>query len=112
MTDSSMTAENAERLERAVETMRGDIAEIRHDAELTLGLLASLAQKIHEITIHDGAAGYSITEAPAHCPTCGSSLDHHPAPAGDLRICGACGWTQFVDQTQGALPPVPSAWVP
>ncbi|TAN49564.1 MAG: response regulator [Rhodospirillales bacterium] len=31
------------------------------------------------------------------CPQCGSGIAYHRAESGSLGICGACGWTHFLD---------------
>jgi DNA-binding response OmpR family regulator len=32
------------------------------------------------------------------CPQCGSGITYHQAEGGKLGICGACGWTHFLEE--------------
>ncbi|CAA7625769.1 putative Response regulator consisting of a CheY-like receiver domain and a winged-helix DNA-binding domain [Candidatus Terasakiella magnetica] len=32
------------------------------------------------------------------CPQCGSGITYHQAEEGQLGICGACGWTHFLEE--------------
>lgn len=33
-----------------------------------------------------------------HCHDCGAPLSHHRAQAGELLLCTACGWSEFVSR--------------
>lgn len=32
------------------------------------------------------------------CHVCGGPLSHHPAETGELLLCAACGWSEFVSR--------------
>lgn len=32
------------------------------------------------------------------CHSCGGPLSHHPAESGELLLCPACGWSEFVSR--------------
>lgn len=94
-----MTTEETKRvdldaLSHDVHAMRKELLALRRDLSATLRMLASLTQ--HPASGHGGQG-----TLPPHCPTCGSPLVRHTALAGDLMICVACGWSQFLDRKDG-----------
>lgn len=128
---------NTQDLYGEVTRLRAEVEEVRRQGVAILRALSALCEQTKEIDAHEGSIEHKIADiaaeidqvlgshmAPTSCPTCGAPLSHHPAPSGDLCVCPACGWSQFVDQhghpaapaVAGAAPlavgePQPISWL-
>jgi hypothetical protein len=111
MTAANVRNNNAFDLYGEVVRLRAELEVVRHQNVAILRLLSALCAQAKDIDAHEGNIEHKIADiakemdqmlgshtAPTSCPTCGAPLHHHPAPSGDLCICPACGWSQFIDQ--------------
>lgn len=106
--------------------LRRELASLRRDSAVTLKMLTALLNAVRTLDRHEVSIEHTISDiakeidglhcdhpqTSSHCPNCGAPIEHHDATAGDLRICTACGWSQFVDRGEGALPPTFPATIP
>lgn len=122
MDGTSTTTNTLEELANTVRSIQTQLDTLQRQGAIIARALSTISAQLDEISAREGKLEHGIdniedevaqiTAAPragALCPTCGAPLQHHPAPGGDLRICTACGFSQFVD-THGiartaALPP-------
>lgn len=100
-----------------IREMRKELISIHHEVASTLKMLNSLLDSVQVLGQREAGLLHDIEHlsedveklapppAARHCPTCGSALVRHAAMAGDLLICAACGWSQFIDREAGALAP-------
>lgn len=120
----------------AIQALRQEVSVLRRQGSLmlrlmvaTLNALRDLKKREDDIKRNIDVVENEIKEiqeheaAPALCPSCGAPLEHHDADGGDLRVCPACGLSQFVDGSgmirhttlpvslPADAPPVPHSWV-
>lgn len=107
------TSTNHNTLEALANTVRGiqtQLAILQRQGASIARALSAINGRLDEINAREGELEHSIDNiedeiaqiaAAPHasplCPACGAPLQHHPAPGGDLRVCTACGFSQFVD---------------
>jgi len=98
--------------------LRREVTSLRRDSDLALKMLGILLKSVHALNRHENSIEHSINDIAkeisdlhgdrgqthTHCPNCGAPLEHHAATAGDLQICVACSWSQFIDRSAGPLP--------
>lgn len=117
MTQPETNDRERTRTAQDIREMRKELISIHHEVAATLRMLSSLldtvqglgqreTELLHDIEhLTEGVEKLAPPPAATHCPTCGSALVRHAALAGDLLICAACGWSQFIDRKSGALTP-------
>lgn len=107
--------------------LRHSVTSLHLQGAAMLRMLSALSKTVKDLRDHEGNIEHGIdviekeielllssASMQATCPACGAPLDHHPAAAGDLRVCPACGLSQFVDargvvRSTSAPGPAPSA---
>lgn len=72
--------------------------QITQALEAAAGRIVDAAEKVENRSqeagkLEDMFKAHSVTS----CPQCGSGITYYRAEKGRLGICGACGWTHFVD---------------
>lgn len=124
MNGTSTSTKPLETLSNDVHGIHLQLAALQHQSALMTRALAAITRKIDEISPKEEVLCYDTDNierelpqfvAPAHaatlCPACGGPLDRHPAACGDLLICTACGFSEFVDESgivsTSSLPPAP-----
>lgn len=137
MNGTSTTTNSLEELANTVRGIQSQLASLQRQGAIIARVLSNISAKLDEISAREGEMEQGIDNiedevaqivaaprASALCPACGAPLQHHPAPGGDLRICSACGFSQFVDVSgiarTSSLPPTtpcpddhspPPSWV-
>lgn len=69
--------------------LRLEVRELRHE------LLNAVRYLTTSMKRQAAAAHQSNTR---QCHACGGPLNHHPAQTGELLLCPACGWSEFVSR--------------
>lgn len=69
--------------------LRLEVRELRHE------LLNAVRYLTTSMKRQATAAHRSNT---LQCHACGGPLSHHPAQTGELLLCPACGWSEFVSR--------------
>lgn len=92
--------------------LRHEVASLRQQGAILMRMLSGVLASLKDIRNHEDILeqdigvvekeieqiiGQEDTRA-GLCPSCGAPLEHHLASGGDLRICPACGLSQFVDK--------------
>lgn len=114
-----------------------EVAALRQQGAIMMRLLSGILETLKDVKNHEDILEREINVVEREieqiigqddtrsgiCPTCGAPLEHHLSSGGDLRICPACGLSQFVDkagivrhvaQPAPQLPPeaaMPRPWV-
>lgn len=136
--DRTSTNTNAlEALTNAVHSIQAQLSILQRQGATMTRMLSRISGQLDEISARERELGHDIDSIEdevaqiaatprtgALCPACGAPLQHHPAPGGDLRVCTACGFSQFVDAIGIARatslppaipcpdgPPSPPSWV-
>ncbi len=110
-----------------------EVAALRQQGAIMLRLLSGILETLKDIRNHEDILEHEIEVVEKEieqiigqddtrtgtCPACGAPLEHHLASGGDLRICPACGLSQFVDKAgivrhvaRPVPPPPPDAALP
>lgn len=122
MDGTSTTTNTLEDLTNALRGIQAQLNSLQRQGAIMARMLSTISAQLDEISAREGELEHGIDNigdevaqiaatprADALCPACGAPLQHHPAPGGDLRICTACGFSQFVDAhgiaRTAALPP-------
>lgn len=103
---------------RELQRLHAELAAMQRQNATILRLLTVVSERLSKLGNSENSIDNKIsvisTEldellaphmAPENCPNCGAPLSHHPAPSGDLCICPACSWSQFIDQRGMGLNP-------
>ena len=97
---------------RLLSGMLGTLKDIRNHEDILERDIGVVEKEVEQILGQEDASG-------GDCPACGAPLEHHLASGGDLRICPACGLSQFVDKAgivrhvaRPVPPPPPDAALP
>ena len=97
-TDKSTSGEVA-LMRQELHDLRQDILKSLHYLSAVVsainGLRASQARMADHLGIDTTAIVNRNTQ---HCHACGGPVTRHPAEAGVLLLCSACGWSEFIDR--------------
>lgn len=98
-------------LQEELSTVRRQLATLQRQSAASASILAQILDKLNELSVGEQKINRDldnieseistiVATASRHaaCPVCGGPLDHHPASEGDLCICSACGFSEFVDR--------------
>ena len=69
--------------------LRQEFHELRHELLNAVRYLATSMKQQTNVT-------HPINTR--QCHVCGGPLSHHPAQTGELVLCAACGWSEFVSR--------------
>lgn len=110
MNTNTSARQDGETNDGALTALRQEVVSLRHQGAIMLRLLSSMLGTLKEIRSQEDVIEHDIDVVEreieqilgqdgnsARCPSCGGPFDHHSASGGDLRICPACGLSQFVD---------------
>lgn len=101
---------DAKTLSDELRHVRHHLAALHQQGAVMLRMLSVIMNKLNELSSKEeglerevGAIENEIAQlitspsATSSCPACGGPLDHHRAASGELNVCTACGFSQFVD---------------
>jgi hypothetical protein len=88
--------------------MQQELHAVHIDIQKTLNCFSDLVSAINEIRTSQAQIsarlGVAATiqakqkEDTTHCHACGGPVTRHPAEAGTLLLCAACGWSEFISR--------------
>ncbi|MBR9972017.1 hypothetical protein [Magnetospirillum sulfuroxidans] len=86
--------------------MRQELRAIHMEIQKTLQCVSELVSAINDIRTSQAQISARLGVAAAiqakrkedtsHCHACGGPVTRHPAEAGTLLLCPACGWSEFI----------------
>lgn len=124
MDGTSTKAKTLEMLSNALRGIHLQLAALQQQEATMARALSAITRKIDGLNVDEEGLACEVDNidddvsqvmAAAHigplCPACGGPLERHPAACGDLLICTACGFSEFVDGSgivsTTSLPPPP-----
>lgn len=103
--------------------LQNQVSVLQTQGAAMLRLMSAMVGSMKELNARDGKIEREVSliekefehlqgnaTSAATCPACGAPFEHHRAATGDLRVCTACGLSQFVDGfgiVRGTTLPVP-----
>lgn len=106
----SRRPQDAQTLSEELRHVHHHLAALHQQGAIMLRMLSVIMNKLNELSSQEeglereiGTIESEIAQliaspsATASCPACGGPLDHHRAASGELHVCSACGFSQFVD---------------
>lgn len=95
----SATSEDIALMRRELHDLHQEIQKSLHYLSAVVSVVKDLRASQTRITASLGIdKAVVINRNAQHCHACGAPVTRHPAQAGVLLLCTACGWSEFIDR--------------